>query len=112
MLQYFMSTQIAELHWVAPAIDNPWGDKDNLAQGCFLRFEKVTAVLLSHGTIGDGEECLASISKVRKACDLCEEWKFRVTESSAAEGDFGLLVELENERTIEIHSDSAELFAI
>src|SRR2546423_5086523 len=78
MLQYFMGKQIAELHRVAPLIDNPWGDKGNVARGCFLRFQNVTAVLLSNGAIGDGEECVASISKVRPASDLFEEWKFRV----------------------------------
>jgi hypothetical protein len=96
------------MQWLAPSVDNPWGDRENDAAGCLLRFFNVATLSLYEGSHSDGEDCVVGISKVKGPPAVCP-WKYRVSNHFLGEDNFGLIFELENGRVIEIHADFAEL---
>jgi hypothetical protein len=111
-VRYFTVENTVEFHWRVPEIDNPWGDNKNRAKGCVLRFTEVRflKILQAEGKNTNEDDCVAGISQVTTAKPATSDpVEFRMKREWKVNEDFGLLIELQSGRTIEIHSQSAEL---
>jgi len=113
-LTYTTPANVAQLKWLSPAVENPWGDKRNKHKGCIIRFQNVSTFVVAQRELDptDEDDCVASISVVTKPDVIFDSGEFRVIDSSKAGENTGLLFELQSGRTIEIHADSAELIPI
>ena len=113
-LTYTAAGNFAQLKWLSPAVENPWGDKKNKYKGCILEFRNVSTLLVAQPELDptDEDDCVASISVVAKPAVIFDSGEFRVRDSSEAGENTGLLFELQSGRTIEIHANSAELIPI
>jgi len=114
-VKYLTVENIVEFRWVVPNVGNPWGDKDNHAKGCILRFSDVSLLRMAQPELRNTNEddCIAGISQVstKPAADS-HSIELRTKAEWKADEDFGLLFELQSGRTIEIHADCAELIAL
>jgi hypothetical protein len=111
-VRYFTVENTVEFHWRIPEIDNPWGDEKNRAKGCVLRFTEVRflKILQAEEKNTNEDDCIASISQVTaEESATSDPAEFRMKREWKANEDFGLLIELQSGRTIEIHAQSAEL---
>jgi hypothetical protein len=114
-VRYYTVENTVELHWRVPEMENPWGDENNRAKGCVLRFTEVRflKILQAEERNTNEDECVASISQVSIAQPAkSEPAEFRMQREWKPNEDFGLFLELQSGRTIEIHAQSAELIPV
>ena len=85
-LTYTAAGNFAQLKWLSPAVENPWGDKKNKYKGCILEFRNVSTLLVAQPELDptDEDDCVASISVVAKPAVIFDSGEFRVRDSSEA----------------------------
>jgi hypothetical protein len=113
--RYYPVENTVELHWNVPEVENPWGDKDNHAKGCILRFSDVSLLKVKQTEAPNTNEddCVAGVSQISTETPIeSDPVELRMRRDWKQNDDFGLLFELQSGRTIEIHSQSAELIPI
>ena len=114
-IRYFTVENTVELRWHAPDVSNPWGDEQNRAKGCCVRFTEVSLLRIhqSDPQNTNEDDCVSGISMIdTNDWDLLKPVEFRMKREWKAGEDFGLLFILQSGRSIEIQARSAELLAL
>jgi hypothetical protein len=114
-IRYFTVENTVELRWRAPDVSNPWGDEQNHAKGCCLRFTDVSLLKIHQSDVENTNEddCVSSVSMIdTKGADLSKPVEFRMKSEWKDGEDSGLLLILQSGRSIEIQARTAELIAL